>query len=129
MRFRARFMNMEVAKSFGSWLKYVGGRRNARKVTRRIFGRVVMEVVAEAFQTWFKCCGDEEVEMRRERGLRVVVKLYNRQIGKGWESWKIWTRERRREEGVLMRFARRIVRRDVARGFGGWVDFVERRKR
>lgn len=38
-RFRRRFLNMEVAKVWGTWGDFVEGRRGSRKLAKKVFGR------------------------------------------------------------------------------------------
>ncbi|GMI31638.1 hypothetical protein TrCOL_g10739 [Triparma columacea] len=128
-RFRSRMLNVTLGKSLRTWVEFRDSRRYARKVARRAFGRLVHGVKAEAFHIWAGCLGDEEIERRKVRAFKVLGRAINKQVGKGWDTWKAWVRERRREEGVLKRFSARMLRREVMKGFGGWREFVETRKR
>ena len=100
-----------------------------RRLARKVFNRVLHGRMSDAFYRLADAADQRELEERRRKAVTVLCRITGRSVRGGFNAWRSWVVDAKREEAVVKRFARRLFLRNANACFLRWREMTEERRR
>ena len=100
-----------------------------RYVGKRALAHMMHRGLHQSFEVWR--ANAKRRQRARELSFRIMQRLFIRQLGVGWSSWKRWIHlhHLRRERRLFSRVRKNLLYRLKMRAFRGWSHMVQVHKR